>query len=87
MLWDNQTYSIVNNESAEIIEILNSEFNDYATHPDLDLAPKKPPRRDRRVERCHLPDSQQWCLSLRFCPDTDCLRSSLYRTICHTRSR
>ncbi|AFY96385.1 glutathione S-transferase family protein [Chamaesiphon minutus] len=39
MLWDTQTYSIVNNESAEIIEILNSEFNEYAAHPDLDLAP------------------------------------------------
>lgn len=39
MLWDNQTYSIVNNESAEIIEILNTEFNEYATHPELDLAP------------------------------------------------
>jgi glutathionyl-hydroquinone reductase len=39
MLWDNQTYSIVNNESAEIIEILNSEFNEYATHPELDLYP------------------------------------------------
>ncbi len=39
MLWDMQTYSIVNNESAEIIEILNSEFNEYAKHPELDLAP------------------------------------------------
>jgi glutathionyl-hydroquinone reductase len=39
MLWDTHTYSIVNNESAEIIEILNSEFNEYAQHPELDLAP------------------------------------------------
>lgn len=39
MLWDVQTNSIVNNESAEIIEILNSEFNEYATHPKLDLYP------------------------------------------------
>jgi glutathionyl-hydroquinone reductase len=39
MLWDNQTYSIVNNESAEIVELLNSEFNEYAEHPELDLAP------------------------------------------------
>ncbi len=39
MLWDTQTNSIVNNESAEIIEILNSAFNDYATNPELDLAP------------------------------------------------
>jgi len=41
MLWDNQTYSIVNNESAEIIEILNSEFNEYATKPDCNLAPNE----------------------------------------------
>ncbi|WP_373539590.1 glutathione S-transferase family protein [Chamaesiphon sp.] len=39
MLWDTHTYSIVNNESAEIIEILNAEFNEYAQHPELDLAP------------------------------------------------
>jgi glutathionyl-hydroquinone reductase len=39
MLWDTQTNSIVNNESAEIIEILNSEFNEYAAHPKLDLYP------------------------------------------------
>ena len=39
MLWDTQTNSIVNNESAEIIEILNSEFNEYANQPELDLAP------------------------------------------------
>jgi glutathionyl-hydroquinone reductase len=39
MLWDTQTNSIVNNESAEIIEILNAEFNDYATNSELDLAP------------------------------------------------
>ena len=39
MLWDTQTYSIINNESAEIIEILNSNFNNFASHPELDLAP------------------------------------------------
>jgi glutathionyl-hydroquinone reductase len=39
MLWDTHTNSIVNNESAEIIELLNSEFNEYAAHPELDLAP------------------------------------------------
>jgi glutathionyl-hydroquinone reductase len=39
MLWDTQTNSIVSNESAEIIEILNAEFNDYATNSELDLAP------------------------------------------------
>ncbi len=37
ILWDKQTKRIVNNESSEIIEILNSEFNQFAKHPDLDL--------------------------------------------------
>ncbi|MGF1589388.1 MAG: glutathione S-transferase family protein [Pleurocapsa sp.] len=40
ILWDDQTNTIVNNESAEIIEILNSEFNQFAQHPDYDLYPE-----------------------------------------------
>lgn len=40
ILWDEQTNTIVNNESAEIIEILNSEFNQFAQHPDYDLYPE-----------------------------------------------
>ena len=39
VLWDCQTNTIVNNESAEIIEILNSAFNDWAVRPPLDLYP------------------------------------------------
>lgn len=39
VFWDSQTQMIVNNESSEIIEILNEAFNDWATHPDLDLYP------------------------------------------------
>ena len=39
ILWDDETKTIVNNESAEIIEILNSEFNKFAQHPDFDLYP------------------------------------------------
>lgn len=39
ILWDEQTNTIINNESAEIIEILNSEFNQYAQHPDCELYP------------------------------------------------
>ena len=40
ILWDEETNTIVNNESAEIIEILNARFNQYACHPDLDLYPE-----------------------------------------------
>jgi glutathionyl-hydroquinone reductase len=39
ILWDDETKTIVNNESADIIEILNSEFNQFAQHPDFDLYP------------------------------------------------
>jgi glutathionyl-hydroquinone reductase len=40
ILWDKQTKTIVNNESAEIIVMLNGEFNEFAQHPDLDLYPE-----------------------------------------------
>jgi glutathionyl-hydroquinone reductase len=39
ILWDDETKTIVNNESAEIIKILNSEFNQFAQHPEFDLDP------------------------------------------------
>ncbi|MEB3358376.1 MAG: glutathione S-transferase family protein [Synechococcales bacterium] len=39
VLWDTQTGAIVNNESAEIIEILNAAFNEFAVHAGLDLQP------------------------------------------------
>ena len=39
VLWDTQTRTIVNNESAEIIVMLNSEFNEVAQRPDVDLYP------------------------------------------------
>ena len=39
LLWDKQAKCIVNNESSEIIRMLNSEFNDFAEKADLDLAP------------------------------------------------
>ena len=40
ILWDEHTNTVVNNESAEIIEILNAQFNQYAKHPDLELYPE-----------------------------------------------
>jgi len=39
VLWDKKTGTIVCNESSDIIEILNSEFNGLAKNPSLDLLP------------------------------------------------
>ncbi|MEB3232761.1 MAG: glutathione S-transferase C-terminal domain-containing protein [Leptolyngbyaceae bacterium] len=39
VLWDSQTQTIVNNESADIIAILNESFNAIAQNPHLDLYP------------------------------------------------
>lgn len=39
VLWDKKTKTIVNNESSEIIILLNNEFNTFAENPDLNLYP------------------------------------------------
>lgn len=41
VLWDSQTQTIVNNESAEIIVILNAAFDRFAKHADRDFYPIK----------------------------------------------
>jgi len=40
ILWDKQTGTIVNNESSEIIRMLNDEFNEFATNKELNLFPE-----------------------------------------------
>ncbi len=40
VLWDTETGRIVNNESAEIIVMLNEAWNEWAEHPELDLYPE-----------------------------------------------
>ncbi|MEM9770749.1 MAG: glutathione S-transferase C-terminal domain-containing protein [Cyanobacteria bacterium P01_D01_bin.73] len=39
VLWDDYQHTIVNNESADIIQILNSQFNPFAKNSNLDLYP------------------------------------------------
>lgn len=39
VLWDTETDRIVSNESSEIIVMLNSEWDAWAGHPELDLWP------------------------------------------------
>lgn len=41
VLWDAKEKAIINNESAEIIEILNSQFNAFAKYPKLNLYPEE----------------------------------------------
>jgi putative glutathione S-transferase len=40
VLWDKRRATIVNNESSEIIRMLNSEFDAYSRRPLLDLYPR-----------------------------------------------
>ena len=40
IFWDKKLKTIVSNESSEIVKFLNSEFNEFATNPELDLNPK-----------------------------------------------
>jgi len=40
VLWDTQTATIVNNESAEIVVILNAAFGEWASRPAVDLYPE-----------------------------------------------
>lgn len=39
ILWDKKLKTIVNNESSEIIRMFNTEFNNIAENPTLDLYP------------------------------------------------
>jgi putative glutathione S-transferase len=39
VLWDTRTGRIVNNESADIIVMLNGAFDAFAAHPEVDLYP------------------------------------------------
>lgn len=40
ILYDKKLKTIVSNESSDIIQMINSEFNEFAANPDLDLNPK-----------------------------------------------
>jgi putative glutathione S-transferase len=54
VLWDRVRGRIVNNESADIIRMFNSEFDAVAEHPELDLYPEDlRPEIDRINERVY----------------------------------
>lgn len=51
VLWDKKTQTIVSNESADILRMLNSEFNDLAQqNRDLDLYPQGDPELQRKID-------------------------------------
>lgn len=39
ILWDTKRKTIVSNESADIIQMFNNQFNEFSTNPTLDLSP------------------------------------------------
>ncbi|MGX6449687.1 glutathione S-transferase family protein [Patulibacter sp. S7RM1-6] len=41
VLWDTETNRVVNNESSEILRMLNREFDAFAGRPELDLYPEE----------------------------------------------
>lgn len=41
ILFDLKTKSVVNNESSEIVRMLNTAFNEWAKHPDRDVYPER----------------------------------------------
>eukprot|EP01080_Neovahlkampfia_damariscottae_P000950 gene950-9857_t len=41
VLWDSKTETIVNNESSEIIRMMNTEFNEFAKYPKVNFYPKE----------------------------------------------
>lgn len=41
VLWDKKTKAIINNESSEIIVMLNSQLNEFVKNPTLDLYPEE----------------------------------------------
>jgi len=40
ILWDKKTNKVVNNESSEILLMLNTEFNQFSQHPAVDYRPQ-----------------------------------------------
>lgn len=40
-LWDTELGTVVNNESSDVVRMLNAEFNEFAEDPELDLYPQE----------------------------------------------
>ncbi len=66
VLWDKKRKTIVNNESSEIIRMLNSAFDAF-TNVRTDYYPPQLARRDRRLNDTIYPERQQRRLPRRLC--------------------
>lgn len=56
VLWDRHTHAIVNNESRQIITLLNSEFNADATHAERDFYPNHEQKQiDQAIDTIYQP--------------------------------
>jgi glutathionyl-hydroquinone reductase len=56
ILWDRHNQTIVNNESRQIIRMLNGEFNTYAKNPELDYYPLHlQPQIEETIDRIYQP--------------------------------
>jgi glutathionyl-hydroquinone reductase len=71
VLWDRNTGQIVNNESSEIIVMLNGAFNEWASHPELDLYPAQ--------QRTEIDAINEWVYGG--------LNNGVYRVASHPRRR
>ena len=80
VLWDRETRTIVNNESSEIIRMLNSEFDEFGDAA-VDLYPRGAAQRDRRDQCLCLRGDQQRGLSLRLCQEPTGLRTELPQAV------
>lgn len=56
VLWDKQTHTIVNNESRQIIHMLNTEFNEFAAFPEREYYPEAlRPQIEERLDAIYQP--------------------------------
>ena len=85
-LWDKKTRRIVNNESSEIIRMLNSEFTGVGADP-ADFYPKPLRSEIDRINARNLQQRKQRRLSLRLRKIPSRLRGSLRRPVRHARRR
>ncbi|KAL7527360.1 hypothetical protein ACHAWF_002149 [Thalassiosira exigua] len=67
ILYDKKLKTIVSNESSEIIRMMNSEFNIFAAHPELDLEPEDLKPEMEKVDKWIYPNINNGVYRCGFC--------------------